>query len=514
MHKCQVIIVLVLSLVSLNNGARILAHIPTPSYSHQVVFRPLWRELSLRGHQVTLLTTNPINDATLTNLTEINLDFTYEQVPELISKLKETSGIASLQIYSDHFIAHVESQLKHSKVQKLFKEHFDLVIAEHLTSIPFAFAKLFQCPSVAISSLAVVEPVYEDFGVPTHPILYPNVILPFIKTTTLSERITSVIFDCALKLFIYFYNTPQEDLVIKKYFGEDFPSSSELAKNISLLLDNTEPMLDRIRPLVPVVIQIGGIHRVAPKPLPKELKTVLDSAKNGFIYFSLGSNVRSADLPNALRQAIIETFAELPYSVLWKYELDSFPDKPKNVVILKWVPQTDVLRHPNIKLFITQGGLQSLEEAFNAKVPMIGIPYIADQPKNVRKIVENGIGLSLDHKTLTKEQFKKAIIEVITNPKYLSTITRLSDLADDQPMTSLERAVWWIEYVIRHNGTTHLRSPALDIPWYQYYLLDVIGVLLIALGLILFLSIFILRGFMKIIKFMFGKIRVPKEKTQ
>lgn len=42
-------------------------------------------------------------------------------------------------------------------------------------------------------------------------------------------------------------------------------------------------------------------------------------------------------------------------------------------------------------------------------------------------------------------------------------------------MTGLERAVWWTEYVVRHKGTAHLQGPALDLPDYQYYLLDVIG---------------------------------------
>lgn len=41
-------------------------------------------------------------------------------------------------------------------------------------------------------------------------------------------------------------------------------------------------------------------------------------------------------------------------------------------------------------------------------------------------------------------------------------------------MTGLERAVWWIEYVIRHKGAHHLKNPALSMPWYQYYLLDII----------------------------------------
>ncbi|KAJ4430001.1 hypothetical protein ANN_22205, partial [Periplaneta americana] len=37
----------------------------------------------------------------------------------------------------------------------------------------------------------------------------------------------------------------------------------------------------------------------------------------------------------------------------------------------------------------------------------------------------------------------------------------------DQHDKLLDRAVWWVEYVIRHKGARHLRSAALELMWYQ-----------------------------------------------
>lgn len=54
---------------------------------------------------------------------------------------------------------------------------------------------------------------------------------------------------------------------------------------------------------------------------------------------------------------------------------------------------------------------------------------------------------------------------------------KLSVAFKDQPQTALDRAVFWTEYVIRHNGAPHLRSAAADLYWYQYLLLDVLLVL-------------------------------------
>lgn len=50
----------------------------------------------------------------------------------------------------------------------------------------------------------------------------------------------------------------------------------------------------------------------------------------------------------------------------------------------------------------------------------------------------------------------------------------------DEPMTSLEKVIWWTEYVIRHKGAQHLKSNAPRLPFYQYYLLDVIGIVLLS----------------------------------
>ncbi|KAF5294446.1 hypothetical protein FQR65_LT01572 [Abscondita terminalis] len=63
-------------------------------------------------------------------------------------------------------------------------------------------------------------------------------------------------------------------------------------------------------------------------------------------------------------------------------------------------------------------------------------------------------------------------------------LSRLPKINDDEPLSGLDKAVFWTEYVIRHNGTKHLRSPVLDIPFYQYYLLDVIGVFVVVFILV------------------------------
>lgn len=59
--------------------------------------------------------------------------------------------------------------------------------------------------------------------------------------------------------------------------------------------------------------------------------------------------------------------------------------------------------------------MQSTEEAVARGVPIVGIPFIADQELNAKKLEEYGVAVNIDFVTMTKEKLKKAIIEVAEN---------------------------------------------------------------------------------------------------
>lgn len=56
----------------------------------------------------------------------------------------------------------------------------------------------------------------------------------------------------------------------------------------------------------------------------------------------------------------------------------------------------------------------------------------------------------------------------------------------DQPMSGLEKAIFWSEYVIRHKGATHLRSPLLDLPLYEFLMLDVLLYIIISITILIY----------------------------
>ena len=48
-------------------------------------------------------------------------------------------------------------------------------------------------------------------------------------------------------------------------------------------------------------------------------------------------------------QIFLDAFKELNVPIIWKWD-EPMDDAPANVLIQKWVPQQDLLAHPNLKV--------------------------------------------------------------------------------------------------------------------------------------------------------------------
>lgn len=69
--------------------------------------------------------------------------------------------------------------------------------------------------------------------------------------------------------------------------------------------------------------------------------------------------------------------------------------------------------HPKVKVFVTQGGLQSFQEAVHYGVPTVGVPYFADQESIVAKMVDAGIGARLRPQELGSYEKVKSVFEKV-----------------------------------------------------------------------------------------------------
>ena len=186
----------------------------------------------------------------------------------------------------------------------------------------------------------------------------------------------------------------------------------------------------------------------------------------------MGSIIQAVNWPVEKREALIQAFGKIKQKVLWKYENETLPNKPENVMISKWIPQRDVLAHPNVKLFITHGGLLGTTEAIFEGVPVLGIPIYADQQMNMIKAENMGIGIAIDYNNIDEALISKNINKILTNFNYHKNAKSLSKVYKDRPVTPQKSVVFWVEYVIRHNGATHLRSVAHNLNFIELHSID------------------------------------------
>lgn len=228
---------------------------------------------------------------------------------------------------------------------------------------------------------------------------------------------------------------------------------------------------------------------------------------------SLGTNIKSVFLGKERLKSVLETFAQLPdYNFLWKFEaeVEDLPIKPtKNVMVGKFLPQSDILAHPNLVAFVTHSGMLSTHEAYWRGKPMIAVPFFADQLMNSAKAIKLGVGVSVDFRKLSTT-FKTQIETVVNNPSYLENAKKISKLFQDKPSKPLDTAVWWIEYAIRNPNLDHLKSPTVSIGWLVSNSYDI---MLVALAIVIILLYTICRVISGV-KNLFGGSNKTKRKAE
>lgn len=246
-----------------------------PSFSHQCVYQPIWKELSLRGHSVTVLTPNPLNDPSLTNLTEIDMSFVYKimdgyrksgkQPPTSISNFKNVlivhkiiSKVIEFQLQSDVFQNFLNNR----------NQTYDVVVVEFLNPTMLALSAKFDCPMIGILSLPAFMNGNVAVGNTVHPVVTPDVQIPLISPLSFPDRVYSTIFHIWFRYFYYRVFLPTQDAMAKKYIGKDLPYLGEIEKNVSILMLNSNPILNFVRPNVAAVIEFDKVCLKPRRPLP------------------------------------------------------------------------------------------------------------------------------------------------------------------------------------------------------------------------------------------------------
>ncbi|KAL0868321.1 hypothetical protein ABMA27_007846 [Loxostege sticticalis] len=473
---------------------KILVVFPIAGKSHGILGDGVVRHLLNAGHEVSYITPFP-KDNPHKNLRQIDIS-SDEANAVMMNKANITAIMNKEQDVADpreffKFILDTQrSTVLNENVQKMLndpKQTFDAVIAEWMFSELYSgFAPIYGCPFIWLSTTEPHSSILDLIDETLNPTYNPGIISTTIPPYTFTERIKELLFYAAnyvLKNFVLIGSEREvyEELFVPliKKKGRPVPTYDEVKYNVSLVLGNSHVSLGQATRLPQSYKAVGGYHiDTNIKPLPEDLKKLLDNAKNGLIYFSMGSNLKSKELPDEFKKSLLKMFGTLKHTVLWKFE-DALSDLPSNVHIVKWAPQPAILSHPNCILFVTHGGLLSTTETIHFGKPTVGIPVFADQFINVERAVKKGFGKRVDLSYTMAGDLKVAIEEVLANPSYAKKAKELSQIYHDRPSLPGAELVHWVEHVIKTGGATHLRSPALQVPFYQKLYLDLAALILI-----------------------------------
>ncbi|KAK7573741.1 hypothetical protein V9T40_010932 [Parthenolecanium corni] len=329
-------------------------------------------------------------------------------------------------------------------------------------------AEKFKIPVIGTLSSRPWMHTSDVFG-DLHPLSIPTLWSPLPKKMSFFQRLENIIQNAYASLLIkYIWEAPLSDF-LDQYFP-DFDLKRHRAISLIFTINHVSVLAT---PLIPKVVEVTGIHLPPVKPLPQMIEKFINESENGVILLSFGSIANSNVIDSRLRNIFRDTFSCIQQRVIWKFD-KNIERISENVLVSDWIPQSDILAHKNVKLFITHTGIKGMYEAIDAGVPLVCIPLFWDQPSNAGLIEDIGAGIRLDLKTLTKEILLNAINNILFDERYSKKMQKLSSQFKDRPMSPQQSVIYWTEYVLRHNGTQHLQPTSVEIPWHQYLLLDVI----------------------------------------
>ncbi|XP_052461754.1 UDP-glucuronosyltransferase isoform X3 [Carassius gibelio] len=469
--------------------------------SHWLSMKILVEELSQRGHETVVLVpetsvligksgnyTNKFFRVPYT-LAELNANLdrknnVFEKPPQLTNifvNLGNLMRFTDMQLKGCEWLLYDESLMK-----SLRETEFDVLLTDPFLPCGTIIADSFSLPAVYF--LRVIPCRLDEAAAqcPSPPSFVPRFFTGFSDKMTFSQRVRNTLMT-VLQHYLCHQLFGSFDELASRYLQKD-TTYKELLGNGAVWLYRNDFTFEFPKPQMPNMVQIGGINCANKGPLTKELEEFVNgSGEHGFVVFTLGSMV--SQLPEAKARVFFEAFRQIPQRVLWRYTGPVPEDAPKNVKLMKWLPQNDLLGHPKVKAFITHGGSHGIYEGIFNGVPMVMLPLFGDQGENVQRLVSRGVAETLSIYDLTSEKLLVALRKVINDKSYKEKMTELSAIHRDRPIEPLDLAVFWTEFVMRHKGAAHLRSAAHELNWIQYHTLDVIGFLILILVTVIFVAV-------------------------
>lgn len=146
------------------------------------------------------------------------------------------------------------------------------------------------------------------------------------------------------------------------------------------------------------------------------------------IYISLGTLLNTSV---TFFETCIKAFKGQPVSVILSIgktiKREQLGDLPDNVFVYSYVPQLEILQRAS--LFITHGGMNSVNESLYHGCPMLVVPMGNDQPRVAQQVAALHLGEILPHKGLSPDRLRETAYSILQDHSYKKTLEGFKQLS-------------------------------------------------------------------------------------
>ncbi|XP_073813172.1 UDP-glucosyltransferase 2-like [Musca autumnalis] len=478
----RVVIVLLATIeIQRSQTAKILSIFGHQGPSQYVFVEPLLVRLAERGHFVTSITNFPQNGKhdNLRSIVVSENEYLYEANQNFTTtRFGKDHFDVNGKIFSNGFQIGKNIIENSLVLQMMENEKFDVILLDLIFSESlYGLVQHFEAPIVGISTIGSTLSVDALMG-NSGPLSYVASLAltqRYNENMDFRQRCLNLLSFIFGTIYYHYEYMP----VNRKFYRQHFPNATKTMEDIqqqfaSILL-NDHYAISTPRPYVPNMIEVAGLHIPEnPEPLPQDITSILNNLDSqGFIYVAI-ENL----FPHNIMKALFKQFEMLNETIVWnaKHTPSSVLLIPANVKIFTNFSHFSILGHRNCKLLISHGSHLSVIESIHYGVPIIGLTNANGNPGelfNPVDKIETGVTLKIGTKSLQNNQIYQTILNVLQNDTYIKLAKLKSIQFRDQQNTPMQRAIFWVEYVIRHNGADHLRNLGQNLNTVQFYNIDV-----------------------------------------
>lgn len=225
------------------------------------------------------------------------------------------------------------------------EESFDLVITSIFGGrMQSGLAAHFGCPLAYIFPVKTTLSTAYMMGNPIQLATVPSILSAQRNPLRFMNRVKSFVISGLEYAFFSIFDAVEWYYYISNFPSPKYPPYLEASRNVSLVLSAYHFSQGPVA-TVPQIVEIGGIQMDTKlDPLPEHLQQFLDSAVDGVIFFSFGTNVKLKKQNQLRMWNIYRALEKSKMKVILKYDTDEeIPGLSKNILTAAWLPQREIL---------------------------------------------------------------------------------------------------------------------------------------------------------------------------